>query len=223
MEEKLENQTFIVTGNYPLEERGVERIIRLEGGTLDPLKTWPEKAIIVIGRQDFDEDFLLRSINVRHAHGFKFDYLSQEAFFEFWLDGILPDYFEGDPRIEEHEGLSFLASVGFEWPTISDIQGLGTLDDSVSWNKMSLLASEFKYRARKGISERTRRKRLANAVTAPDGLGLEVVANYLAFFIRLNRNKWDCQDAVEKWTSDLGWLYDTYYQNSIYRFSWPTY
>ncbi len=221
MEQKLENRTFVVTGSHPLEERAVERIISLEGGVLDELKAWPVKAVIVVGRQDFDGDFLLRSINVRHGYGY--DYLSQEAFFDFWLDGVLPEYFEGDPRIDEHEGLSFLASVGFKWPTINEIRGAGSLDGSVSWGKVSLLASEFKYRARKGISERTRRKRLANAVTAPDGLGLRVVANYLAFFIRLNRSKWDCRDAVGKWRADLDWLHDTYYENSAYKFSWPTY
>lgn len=223
MEEKLENQTFVVTGSRPLEERAVERIIRLEGGVLDGLKEWPRKAVIVVGRQDFDGDFLLRSINVRHGYGCEYDYLSQEAFLDFWLDGILPEYFEGDPRIEEHEGLSFLASVGFEWPEISEIRGAGSLDGAVSWGKVSLLASEFKYRARKGISERTRRKRLADAVTAPGGLGLRVAANYLAFFVRLNRNKWDCRDAVQKWRADLDWLRDTYYETSAYKFSWPTY
>src|SRR5438045_9114697 len=109
--------------------------------------------------------FLLQSINVRHDHGFDYQYISQEAFFGFWLDGVLPAYFEGDPRIEDHEGLSFLASIGFEWPAINEVQGTEALDSAKNWNEESILKSKFGYRVRKGLSERTRRKRLAEAVT----------------------------------------------------------
>ncbi len=225
MESKLVDELFIVTGNNPLEEQAIERIVVLEGGVLDESNVWPEALIIVIGREHFDREFLLQSIHARHDYGYDYPYISQEAFFEFWLDGVLPAYYEGDPRIENHEGLSFLASIGFTWPTINEVQGIGSSDSSKNWNEESILKSKFGYRVRKGLKESTRRKRLAAAVTASDGLGLHAVAEHIAFLIRLNQGKADpsLEGALERWRSDLDWLYKTYYENSAYRFSWPTY
>jgi hypothetical protein len=225
MERKLTDELFIVTGNVPLEERAIERIVSLEGGVLDESTVWPEALIIVIGREYVDRDFLLQSIQARHDYGFDYPYISQEAFFEFWLDGVLPAYYEGDPRIENHEGLSFLASIGFKWPTINEVQGRGTLDSAKNWNEKSILRLKFGYSVRKGLSEKTRRKRLAAAVSATDVVGLHVAAEHIAFLIRLNQGKADplLESALERWRSDLDWLYNTYYENSAYRFSWPTY
>jgi hypothetical protein len=151
--------------------------------------------------------------------------MSQEAFWDLWLwDECMP-YYKGDPRIEEHPGLSFLASIGFKWPTIQEVQGIGTIDNTKTWNTESILRSKFGYHVRKHLSKKTRRMRLQNAVTAPDGLELKIVADHIAFLIRLNRGKADesLEGALGRWKSDLAWLEEHYYDNSIYQFKWPSY
>jgi hypothetical protein len=148
-----------------------------------------------------------------------------EAFWDLWLWDEYQPYFRGDPRIEEHQGLSFLASIGFKWPTIQEVQGTGTLDSSKNWNAESVLRSKFGYHARKHLSEKTRRKRLLNAVTSPDGLGLKAVAEHIAFLIRLNQGKADesLEGALGRWKSDLDWLHKSHYLNSAHSFNWPTF
>src|SRR6266404_3984194 len=227
MEQKFVGQVIGVTGDSPHYDEAINRIVLLEGGVLGGSighdDSWQMNQIIVIGRDDFSEEYLLESINVCQRRRFTFNYMSQEVFWDLWLWDEQQPYYEGDPRIDEHPGLSFLASVGFNWPTIRELQGMSSIDDTRNWNSESILKSRFGYHVRKGFSEKTRRKRLNNAITASEGLGLKEVANLIVFFIHLGQGKADgsMEGAITRWKSDLNWLYETHYLNSEHRFKWP--
>ncbi len=227
MEQKFIGHVIAVTGDGPHYEEAIERIVRLEGATLGGRigddSSWQENQIVIIGRDDFGPEYLIESINVGLKYGFTCRYMSQEAFWDLWLWDEHQPYYKGDLRIEEHPGLSFLASVGFEWPTFKEVHGVGTLDNTKDWNTESILKSKFGYHVRKHLSERTRRKRLQNAVIARDGLGLKAVADHITFLIRLNRGRSDesMEGALGRWKSDLDWLHECFYSRSAHRFVWP--
>lgn len=229
MEQKFIGEIIAVTGDGPHYEEAIERIIRLEGATsggrMGDDGSWQENQIVVVGRDDFDADYLIESINVGLRHGFTCRYMAQEAFWDLWLWEEYQSYYKGDPRIGEHPGLSFLASVGFEWPTFKETRSVGTLDNTGTWNTESVLRSRFHYHVRKQLSEKTRRNRLREAVTAEDSLGLKAVADHIAFLIRLNRGKCDesLEGALGRWESDLDWLHECFYSRSAHRFAWPTF
>jgi hypothetical protein len=227
MEQQFLGQVIAVTGDSPYYEEAIERIVMLEGGNLGGTfnndATWQESQIVIVGRDSFSEEYLLESINVGVRHGFKCCYLSQESFWDLWLWKTFDPYYQDDQRIIEHPGLSFLASIGFEWPKIRELQDTALSDDSHGWNEQSKLKSMFGYHVRKGLSEATRRNRLGKAVTAPDGLALQDVASHIVFLINLNRGKADpsLDGAIGRWKSDLDWLYQNFYLGSQHSFIWP--
>lgn len=229
IEQKFLGEIIAITGDGPHYQEAIERIARLEGATLGGRigqdDSWQENQIVVVGRDDFGEDYLIESIEVGLRHGFTCRYMSQEAFWDFWLWGDYEPYYQGDPRVAEHPGLSFLASVGFKWPTLQGIQGAGTLGGAKNLNAESILRSRFGYHVRKHLSEKTRRRRLQNAVKAHDGIGLQAAAEHIAFLIRLNRGKTDdsMKGALGRWESDLNWLHDIFYDRSAHSFVWPTF
>jgi len=229
MEQKFIGEIIAVTGDEPYYAEAIERIILLEGGTVGGRigqdDSWQENQIIVVGSDDFVEEYLLESVNVGLRHGFTCRYMAQEVFWDLWLWDEYQPHYKADPRIEEHPGLLFLASIGFKWPTIQELHGTGTIDNTKTWNTESILRSKFGYHVRKHLSEKTRRKRLQNAITAPDGLELKVVADHIAFLIRLNQGKADGSmgGAIERWRSELDWLYENHYLTSAHSFNWPTF
>lgn len=229
MEQKFLEQVIAVTGDDPYYQEAIERIVLLEGATVGGWigqdDTWQMNQIVVVGRDDFTEEYLMDSIKIGQRHGFRCQYMSQEDFWDLWLWGEYQPYYKGDPRIEKHPGLSFLASIGFEWPTIEELQGTGTIDSTKTWNPESILKSRFGYHVRKHLSEKTRRKRLQNAITGPDGLELKDVVDHIAFLIRLNRGRVDdsLKGALDRWESDLDWIYENHYVNSAHSFNWPTF
>jgi len=224
MEKVFTDQTITITGNTPYEEWALERIALLEGGTISNSYDWDEEQLIVIGREDFDRNYLIASVEFGLENEFTCQYLSQEDFWHFWLYGEFEPYFKGDQRIASHEGLSFLASIGFKWPSISEI-GLGG-EGSRDFGERRLeheLRSIFGYSVRKGIPERNRRASLKEAVTGSNNLGLRIVATHIAGRIQENRRNKIMEGAIERWKSDLEWLRKTYYEKSKYSFRWPSY
>jgi hypothetical protein len=203
-------KTVGVTGSGPYDEFAIEKIVTLEGGIVGDYDIWQTNQMIIVGREAFDEDYLVESVNFGLKHGFTCRYLSQEDFWEYWLEGEETAYYAGDPRIAAHEGLSFLASIGFKWPSIEMVQGhggTGTLADRL--NPAHQLKSRFGYSVQKGVPVKERRKRLSRAVKGPGALGLQAVASHLAFLITLNLRRYDDRmlDPIERWESDLDWLY----------------
>ncbi|MDP9437253.1 MAG: hypothetical protein M3P49_00660 [Actinomycetota bacterium] len=217
-------KTLGVTGNGPYEEMAIEKIVSLEGGIVGDADVWQTNQMVVVGREGFDEDYLVRSVKFGMEQGFVCRYLSQEDFWTFWLGAEETTYYEGDPRIREHEGLSFLASIGFAWPSAEVVRGLGGtggLADRL--NETHLLKSRFGYSVRQGVSVRERRQRLARAVQGPGALGLQPVASHIAGLIGMNSSRYDDRMlvAIERWQADLDWLRASYYEGKAHSFVWP--
>ena len=219
-------ETVGVTGSGPHDEAVIEKIATLEGAIVGDMDIWQTNQLLVVGREDFDEEYLERSIDFGLEHGFTCRYLSQEDFWAYWLGGDEPTYFAGDPRIEDHEGLSFLASVGFKWPSIEVVQrygGTGELAGRV--REQHELKKIFGYSVRQGVSVDERRQRLKRATRKPpSGLGLKMVALHIAGMINLalSRNDARMNDAISNWEADLEWLRRKYYENRRHSFIWPS-
>lgn len=172
--------------------------------------------IVVIGHEDFNEDFLTYSLQ----HADNLQYMAQEEFLAYLLKGNIPEYTDGDPRIFEHEGLSYLASIGFQWPSTEAEPNPEPVEVNESGWKAESDLRVMGYTVRRGVSVITRRKVLAKAV---DELGLYDVATKVAWFARNAKMRHDnkMEGAIERWEYDLAWLKTTYYDSSTHRFVWP--
>lgn len=214
-----------VTGSGPYDEMVIEKIATLEGAIVGDADIWQTNQLIVVGREDFDEEYLETSIDFGLEHGFTCRYLSQEDFWSYWLGADETTYYAGDPRIRDHEGLSFLASVGFKWPSIEAVERYGgTGDLSGRFREQHELKRFFGYSVRQGISAEERRQRLKRAIREPPGgLGLRVVAEHIAGMTNLALSRGDnrMDEAIGKWESDLEWLRQKYYLNRRHSFLWP--
>lgn len=217
-------KTVGVTGSGPYDEMAIERIVTLEGAVVGDSDIWQTNQMVIVGREAFDEGYLMKSVEFGLEEGFTCRYLSQEDFWDYWLGGEETAYYAGDPRIASHEGLSFIASIGFKWPSIEVVQGYGgTGSVADRLNPAHQLKSRFGYGVQRGVSAKERRQRLGRAVSGPGALGLQTVAKHLAFLINFNLRRYDDRmlDAIERWESDLDWLYESYYEGKAYSFVWP--
>jgi hypothetical protein len=201
----------------------IEEIIKDEGGIIGNKDIWQKDQIIVVGRNNFDKQYLEKSVEIGLQFGFTCRYMAQEDFSSFLLSFEYPRYHKGDPRVKEHRGLSFLTSIGFKWPSLDNVETALTIGDLGKLREESILKSKYGYKVGGSISERSRRSALEMAVR-PSELGLEAVAKHIANLIRLNRRRRTQinDDALHAWESDLNWLYDTYYRGKIYSFDWPS-
>lgn len=217
-------KTVGVTGSDPYNEAVLKKIVLLEEGIIGDADIWQTNQLIIVGREAFDKSYLRRSIEFGLEHGFVCRYLAQEDFWHYWMGGEETTYHAGDPRIANHPGLSFIASVGFKWPSIEAVQGLGgTGELSEKLNKTHLLKSRFGYSVGRGTIAEERRKKLSRAITGAGAIGLREVADHIAMLIRINRLRHDDRMlyAIERWESDLDWLYHLYYEGKSYSFVWP--
>lgn len=221
---KLAGQVISVTGWSPYSDPVIENMIKEHGGIVGDKDIWQEEQIIVIGRKAYDEDYLKMSIQFGLMRDFPCVYLSQEAFRDFINYDKYPAYYRGDPRIQDHPGLSFLSSLGFKWPSIDAIPGDGGARNSSGWLESHPLRSIYGYTVQTGTLLEYRQNALKRAVRL-DGLGLQIVAEHIAFLIRNAKLRHDdlMDNAIGIWESDLTWLYSTYYKNTIHSFIWPTY
>jgi hypothetical protein len=125
-------QTVGVTGDGPYEARAIEKIITLEGGLVGDKDAWQPNQLLVIGRKNFDRNYLKESVQILHLYNeTPCEYISQEDFWTAWLHrdrALHRPYFRGDRRIYEHLGLRFLSTIGFSWPVVEDgsLVGSGT-------------------------------------------------------------------------------------------------
>ena len=137
----------------------------------------------------------------------------------------LRPYFEGDSRIDEHEGLKFLASVGFKFPTVKELferEGV----NSYEFGERRLeheLKSVFGYNVQKKTSITERREALKKASSEKTGLGLRKVAFHIWGRICENHRNKKMENAIVNWKSDLEWLRKTHYDKTIHSFRFPEY
>lgn len=216
------SKTVGVTGSGPYEKVALEKIVKLEGGIVGDGEIWQTNQLVIIGREDFDKKYLLRSVEFGSEHGFSCRYLSQEDFWRFWLGEPETTYHHGDPRIASHAGLYFLSSIGFLWPSLEFVLGHGGTEDfSDRLNDAHPLFSRFGYSVRKGITVKTRRERLQRAIEGPGALGLQNVVKHITFLVLYRRCNDRMKGAVGRWEEDLDWLYETYYKGKPHSFVWP--
>lgn len=228
MEKDFEGRTVGITGysfNSTFYDLAIHRIIELEGGKVEGDSgydnTWEIGQTIIVGDYEFDKEYLIQSIEAGIEHNFTCHYIAMEDFLESYFYEEEP-YFKGDPRIEKHSALSFLASLGFKYPSV-DIFNFGSGNQSIpkEWKIESILKAYFGYSVRRGISESSRRKALKDAVESPNIITLQEIAKHIVCQINLKKGRKSMSLAVERWTSDLDWLKETYYNNSIRSFIFP--
>jgi len=221
---RLSGQIVGVTGSGPFEVADVRDVVTFADGYIGSKDVWQQDQMMVVGEEDFDEEYLRKSIEIGLKYEFACEYLSQQAFLDLLLNGIKTVYYKGDPRIQAHKGLDFLASIGFEWPSTDATPGNGSSDLDTGWKETSVLAAKYGYSVRKEVSIRERQEALKRAVSR-GGLGLQGVVEHIAFLVRINkaRRGRDMDEAIERWEYDLNWLHKTYYEKSLHSFVWPSY
>lgn len=230
MEKKYEDRIIGLTGYSSSQidnDSLARRIIELEGGILagdsGNNDDWEIEQIIFIGDIDFDKTYLIQSIEVGVANNFTCRYYSVDDFWDVYSEnGSFEPYYEGDPRIEEHAGLAFLASLYFKYPDV-DIFGFGNRkqNNTGDWKVESILRADFGYSAGKDISEHSRRTSLKNAVESSDKISLKEIAEHLVFLINTRKVIKSMDSAVERWSKDLDWLRKEFYDKSIHSFRFP--
>lgn len=208
-----------VTGNGPFEPEDIAQLVSKLGGVIDNTQLDRGKQdYIVIGRKEFEEEYLVESIK----QNLEIRYFSQEDFINYLIFGVDSDYSKGDRRIAEHPGLSFLASIGFKWPTTASrpSQGGDFTIPPKDWPDESVLKEEYGYNVRIETTLSERRDSLRPAIIV---LGLQKVATHIAAMVRLNKKRPDTkmEGAIQRWKEDLEWLKTEYYDQGNYRFLWP--
>lgn len=204
------------TGGYPVTETAVRSLAFWQGAILGDCDIWQDGQLIVIGQTGFNEDYLKRAVELIVVQKPFFHFVSQEVFLNFLQTGNLQSHYPGDPRIVNHPGLNFLASVGFRWPVVGIYRGIHKLENFEGEDHD--LAVKYGYSVRAGESIASRRRALTLGVSA---LGLQTVAYHIAGLIKRNSGNPVMKHAVPRWREDLAWLYQTKYLNSTHSFLWP--
>lgn len=231
IERKFVNEVISLTGyssNSVILDEAIARIIELEGGTVvgdygyDEI--WEPGQMIIVGDQDFDQEYLVKSVEAGLKGNFTCHYITLEDFWNYWIDQeIYEPYFVGDPRIREHQALAFLEALGFEYPTVDifNFEQKTQNNQSKEWNDESILKAEFGYSVRNGISEKYRRETLEKAVRSPNIISLQRIAEHIVSQINLRKRNEKMAPAIKRWEADLQWLKENHYDKSIHSFIFP--
>ena len=243
--ERIQDINVFITGSEPFSEEEMKRIVSMFSSELlmnDEEIDWGQALkhqmgyvgfryetsydraerftrwvdVVVIGNDDFNQEFLEFSLERADY----LQYMSQEVFLNYLVTGLSPEYTADDPRIWNHRGLNYLASIGFVWPSTDAEPNPEPIEVNESgWKQQSEL-HKLGYTVRRGVSLINRRQALSNCV---DHLGLYEVAIKVAWYARNAKMRHDDKmlGAIERWEYDLDWLKKTYYDTSRHRFIWP--
>lgn len=218
-------QYVSTTGEGPLQERHIESIVVPQQGTFVDRNSWYKQQIVVIGRENFDKGYLNRAINITRANDLKFTFISQEALINYFATGELTKYHPDDPRIAEHPGLSYLASIGFKWPSTYAVPGIGSGSSQQHDFDTHPLSSICGYNVQKSTLLAKRRQALRLAISATDSkLGLRNTAYHIAGLVKWRKSQRNDKywGAIERWEADLEWLRLNFYVNAHHSFIWPS-
>jgi hypothetical protein len=226
------------TGSGPFEEAEFDGFLQGLGIQLRTLTS--ETTILVVGRRDWRKSALRKLINARS--GKKLRAYSQEMLIAFLATGNDP--LNSDSKVVKrfgkgHPALTFLAEVGFDWPT-TFVHGGGGSELRAGWPKYGFLNYLGYAVGLAGRSKKERRKILPIAYTAkklpsvfpPDyrsewgnprsSARLRKMAYSIASFCRNAKRRPHAMGyAIAHWEEDLNWLKVTYY-NGRYQFEWPS-
>ena len=195
---------------------------------------------MVIGREGWSEEVVDQQLDEwentpRRVY-------SQEMFLAFLL--TRKDPLQSDQGLlrffsDDHPGLRYILSIGFDWPTTEAPLGSGDMDTPDSPETGVLKAMGYTV-GRNGLSDGARRQilkevystkslpRIGDAIHMAEwgdpnlATRLLKMANTIAALARNAKRRTDgsMKVAVEDWESDLAWLQRTYYRG-IYNFKWP--
>jgi len=215
----IEDYVICCTGYGPFKESNLDELLKKLGAKLDNSQTpWDEVDYIIIGRDGFDENYLRQAVK----QDADIVFISQEDFINLLLFGEFEEYSRDDKRVLNHEGLSFLSSIGFQWPS-TDYDDSDDDEEDFSTGELaevSEIKEQYGYHVQAGNTLYNRQNSLRRAV---NGIGLKKVANHIAFLIHMNQRRNDSKmsHAVKCWREDLEWLKREFYQKGGGRFIWP--
>lgn len=212
----IAKQVVMLTGDGPFKKDNlVDLLKKLDAILFTEQIDLTKVTFVVVGTEEFDKRLLRKALDGAK----KAQFVSQEEFLNHLLFNQESKYYQGDPRINMHQGLSYLASIGFKWPVLNEspISRDHRKPNTNHLNKESLLY-QMGYNVAQSTTKTQRRQALRKAVEAPD-IGLKDAAYHIASQWRLHSSH---LEARKKWKSDLDWLYREYYQNRNYHFGWPT-
>jgi hypothetical protein len=226
---QLRGMIYEVTGNGPFQSIDLfgwfDKFGLYWSGDTEP----PNLGYIVIGREYFEEEYLKDALETNYSihTSFIYEFYSQEDFINFWLFGVEANYYPGDPRIESHPGLTYLASLGdypWPWPSTDDEPGSGGYLNEYYMQEKHPLLERFGYTvsAKERLTQRERRKRLDTALTVQHNpLSLQEVVEHIAYLIKRSKRRHDNKmvQAIIKWEKDLDYLHQKYYKK---QFRWPS-
>jgi hypothetical protein len=216
-----------VTGTGPHEEKWLRSLIFWCGGVNSrDFCMWGNNQIIVLGYDGFDEEYLRQTIEFIQEKDIIVHFLSQEDFLKFVYRNELVHYYPNDPSVKSHDGLSFLASIGFQWPSTYATREFDKTGGDFYGRTQHPLAEIYKYNVKKDTSISDRHTALKRAIRPwPNGLGLREVVDHIAYLVRDRKRHQPerLKGSIGRWEDDLEWLRENYYKNSIYSFIWPSY
>lgn len=223
----IEQALITVTGSGPFEsddlvgwlkQLGADAYTSDEGDgkAIFNVEDWEENELVVVGRDDFNKSCLMTAAESQSDITF----MSQEDFVNLLVFGVEPNYVLGDERILNHPGLSFLASIGFRWPSTYAIVGDGSGEEK-QHDEKSWLRGDYGYSVAKNVSVSRRHSALNSAV---EDMGLQETAELVAWLARTRKRtgRRNLSAAVQRYEDDLAWLKLTYYDGSAYSFRWPS-
>jgi len=214
----ISGKTIGIAGEQPFNYSDFVKLIMILGGEIHTWEIpWKEVDYLIIGKERFNVNYLEASIGMQN----EILYMSQEVFLDLLLFGNEPCYYHGDVRIEEHPGLKFLSSIGFQWPSTYSTPGQNELEE-VQWPNESELMKKCQYSVKKGISKRERRRRLRKGMKE---LELGYIVKHIANLVRIAKRRNDniMKDAISRWEEDLNWIRKNYYEGTKHSFIWPDY
>ena len=214
---KITDVPVALRGESPYTVNQLNTLVKRMGGIPYTSGTSFNKLIIVIGRSGFNENFLKNHTGPIIRNKVKF--LSQEDFITYASSGDLKEYTKGDPRLTDHPGLAYLASIKFDWPSTFTLIGQAQLDPFAHFDQESILKHQYGYSVRKGSSLSQRREALKRAIE--DGVELEFIVRHITKMMKLRKGRYSMFfEAIVNWEEDLQWLKEHYYKPPYY-FIWP--
>lgn len=216
------------TGNGPIKTNNLVDLVRsLSAKAYTEIGHPADLHFVVIGWNDFDKPFLdlavrhknkLLEHSGKHTNQNSLKFFSQEDFLNYLLFNEQPEYYPGDPRINNHAGLKYLVTIPtFKWPVLNESLA-ATESDTTSktekWKEESFLR-QYGYRVDRSTNLAQRRNALSEAVPKE---GLQPVAEHIAFLWKFNQHNGSKKAALDNWRKDLKWLKDKYFKN---QFTWP--
>lgn len=194
---------------------------------------------IIIGREDWCPERIDALIAERSNESIRI--VSQEMFLSAIISG--KDPFEAGNDLlfsfaEGHPALEYIIKSSFDWPFFyNSTTGSGEPLDILSVEKSPLNLMGYKV-GMHGLKEKNRRKILSDAYLgdipwvesdaymrqwgrAQTRMRLRRMAEHIAMLIRKASGKYNMDEAISDWESDLNWLYDEFYGPGGMGFTWP--